>query len=293
VSFFTGTRSLNKIVVQGQMLGNWLLSQLRWRPRRLRWRPRRRVLRRTRGPNFAPAARFRWPPPLKTWRFCFPAVEACITAAEACKSSWTSLVRCVYVVANLMDFSWQAAAFADHVASGALTLEFTAERQRLEGRIERLRAQHTDAIRDKSATENKSHGLTERLAAAEAEKEDLRRQLAPHGGRQMLALALPSKRIQRGSEESVYKVQRRMAIALLICPLKGTVWRYLLVPECLSSSSKDVYALGNPRNPQNIPPRGGYRPSLQKRLLQMRPVTRLSLWGSLQWAESHMGSRTR
>jgi hypothetical protein len=36
-----------------------------------------------------------------------------------------------------MVFSWQAAAFTDHVASGALTSEFTAERQRLEGRIER------------------------------------------------------------------------------------------------------------------------------------------------------------
>jgi hypothetical protein len=46
-----------------------------------------------------------------------------------------------------------------------------------QGRIECLRAQHTDAVRDKSATENKSRRLAERLAAAEAEKEDLRRQL--------------------------------------------------------------------------------------------------------------------
>jgi hypothetical protein len=82
------------------------------------------------------------------------------------------------VVVNLMDFSWQAAAFADHVASGALTSEFTAERQRLEGRIERLGAQHTDAVRDKSAVENKSCRMAERLAAAEAEKEDLTHQLA-------------------------------------------------------------------------------------------------------------------
>jgi chromosome segregation ATPase len=77
-----------------------------------------------------------------------------------------------------MDFSWQAAAFDDHVASGALTLEFAAERQRLEGRIERFQAQHTDVVRDKSAAENKSRRLSERLAAAKAEKEDLRRQLA-------------------------------------------------------------------------------------------------------------------
>ena len=77
-----------------------------------------------------------------------------------------------------MDLSWQAASFVDHVASSALTSEFAAERQRLEGRIERLRAQHTEAARDKSATENKSRRLTKKLAAAEAEKEDLRRQLA-------------------------------------------------------------------------------------------------------------------
>jgi hypothetical protein len=77
-----------------------------------------------------------------------------------------------------MDLSWQVAAFADHVASGALTSEFAAERQRLEGRIERLRAQHTEAVRDKSAAENKSRMLMEKLAAVEAEKEDLSRQLA-------------------------------------------------------------------------------------------------------------------
>jgi hypothetical protein len=70
-----------------------------------------------------------------------------------------------------MDFSWQAAAFADHVASGTLTSEFAAERQRLEGRIERLRAQDTEAVPDKSAAENKSRRLMEKLAAAEAEKD--------------------------------------------------------------------------------------------------------------------------
>jgi hypothetical protein len=33
--FFNGEWVLNKIVVQGRMLGNWLLSRLWWRPRRL------------------------------------------------------------------------------------------------------------------------------------------------------------------------------------------------------------------------------------------------------------------
>jgi hypothetical protein len=77
-----------------------------------------------------------------------------------------------------MFFPWQAAAFADHVASGALSSEFAAERQWLEGRIECLRAQHVDAVRDKLAAESKSRRLAERLAAAEAKKEDLRRRLA-------------------------------------------------------------------------------------------------------------------
>jgi hypothetical protein len=72
-----------------------------------------------------------------------------------------------------MDLSWQAAAFADHVASSALTSEFAVERQQLKGMIERLRAQHTEAVRDKSAVENKSRRLTDKLAVAVAEKEDL------------------------------------------------------------------------------------------------------------------------
>jgi hypothetical protein len=71
-SFFNGDWVLDKIVVQGRMLGNWLLSRLRWRPRRLWQRAGRRVLRRTHGPSFAPTVRFRRPPSLKTWRVLFP-----------------------------------------------------------------------------------------------------------------------------------------------------------------------------------------------------------------------------
>jgi hypothetical protein len=70
------------------------------------------------------------------------------------------------------------AAFAEHIASGALTSKFTAERWWLEGRIERLRTQHTEAVQDKSAVENKSHNLLENLSTVEAEKEDLGRRLA-------------------------------------------------------------------------------------------------------------------
>jgi hypothetical protein len=58
--------------------------------------------------------------------------------------------------------------FADHVASGALTVDFAAE-------VESLRAQHADAVREKSATESKSRRLSEKVAAMEAERANLRR----------------------------------------------------------------------------------------------------------------------
>jgi hypothetical protein len=53
---------------------------------------------------------------------------------------------------------------------GALTVEFAAE-------VERLSAQHADAVREKSVAESKSRRLTEKLAAMEAEKGELRCQL--------------------------------------------------------------------------------------------------------------------
>jgi hypothetical protein len=68
--------------------------------------------------------------------------------------------------------------FAEQVASGALTSQFVPERRRLEGRIERLRTQHTEAVRDKSAAENKSRNPLERLSTMEKEREDLGCRLA-------------------------------------------------------------------------------------------------------------------
>jgi hypothetical protein len=64
----------------------------------------------------------------------------------------------------------QAADFTDHVASGALTVDFAAE-------VESLRTQHADAVREKSAAESKIHRLSEKVAAMVAEKAELRRQL--------------------------------------------------------------------------------------------------------------------
>jgi hypothetical protein len=56
------------------------------------------------------------------------------------------------------------------VVSGALTADVSAE-------VERLRAQHADAVREKSVAESKNRRLAEKVAALEAEKTDLRRQL--------------------------------------------------------------------------------------------------------------------
>jgi chromosome segregation ATPase len=65
----------------------------------------------------------------------------------------------------------QAADFVDHIASGALTAEFAAE-------VESLRAQHAEAVREKSDAESKSRRLSEKVAAMEADRVDLRHQLA-------------------------------------------------------------------------------------------------------------------
>jgi chromosome segregation ATPase len=56
------------------------------------------------------------------------------------------------------------------VASGALTAVVSAE-------VERLRAQHADAVWEKSAADSKCRKLAEKVAALEGERTDLLRQL--------------------------------------------------------------------------------------------------------------------
>jgi hypothetical protein len=56
------------------------------------------------------------------------------------------------------------------VASGALTAVVSAE-------VERLRAQHADVVREKSAADSKCRKLAEKVAALEGERTDLRCQL--------------------------------------------------------------------------------------------------------------------
>jgi hypothetical protein len=76
----------------------------------------------------------------------------------------------------------QAVDFTDHVASGALTADFAVE-------VESLRAQHADVVREKSAAERKSRRLSEKVAAMEAEKADLRHQLAEERREANMAIA--------------------------------------------------------------------------------------------------------
>jgi hypothetical protein len=61
--------------------------------------------------------------------------------------------------------------FASRTASGALTAAVGAE-------VERLRTQHADAVREKSAADSKCRKLADKVATLEGEKADLRRQLA-------------------------------------------------------------------------------------------------------------------
>jgi flagellar motility protein MotE (MotC chaperone) len=65
--------------------------------------------------------------------------------------------------------------------SGALVnvaiSQLRSERRRLEGKIKRLRMQHTKVIRDKSVAENKSQNLLDKMAALEKENQDLDRWL--------------------------------------------------------------------------------------------------------------------
>jgi hypothetical protein len=56
------------------------------------------------------------------------------------------------------------------VASGALTADVSAE-------VERLWAQHADAVREKSVADSKSRKLAKKVAALEGERTDLRCQL--------------------------------------------------------------------------------------------------------------------
>jgi chromosome segregation ATPase len=65
----------------------------------------------------------------------------------------------------------QVADFADCAASGAFTAVVSAE-------VERLRTQHADAVREKSAADSKCRKLADKVTVLEGEKADLRRQLA-------------------------------------------------------------------------------------------------------------------
>jgi 3-phenylpropionate/cinnamic acid dioxygenase small subunit len=61
--------------------------------------------------------------------------------------------------------------------SRVLTSQLCSERKLLEGRIESLRTQHTEATRDKSAAVNKSRNLLNKVMVLEMEKEDLSHRL--------------------------------------------------------------------------------------------------------------------
>jgi regulator of replication initiation timing len=58
------------------------------------------------------------------------------------------------------------------------TSQLCCERKRLEDKIDRLRMLHTEAVRDKSTTENKSRNLLEKVGFLEKENESLGHRLS-------------------------------------------------------------------------------------------------------------------
>lgn len=96
----------------------------------------------------------------------------------------------------------QAANFADHAASGALTAVVSAE-------VERLWTQHADAVREKSAADSKCRKLADKVAALEGEKADLRRQLAEERREANEALA---KAQAAQAEANLARVEGRGAV---------------------------------------------------------------------------------
>jgi hypothetical protein len=95
----------------------------------------------------------------------------------------------------------QVADFADRAASGALTAVVSAE-------VERLRTQHANAVREKSAADSKCRKLADKVAALEGEKTDLRRQLAEERREANEALAKAQAAL---AEANLARVEGRLA----------------------------------------------------------------------------------
>jgi chromosome segregation ATPase len=87
------------------------------------------------------------------------------------------------------------------VASGALTAVVSAE-------VERLRAQHAEAVREKSAADSKCRKLAEKVAVLEGERTELRRQLAKERREANQALA---KAQSAQAEANVARVEGSLA----------------------------------------------------------------------------------
>jgi hypothetical protein len=100
------------------------------------------------------------------------------------------------------------------VASGALTADVSAE-------VERLRAQHADAVREKSAADSKSRKLAEKVAALEGERTDLRRQLVEERREANQAIAKAQAAQAAQAEAKLARVEGSLASQ---CAEEWEVW---------------------------------------------------------------------
>jgi hypothetical protein len=97
--------------------------------------------------------------------------DALSQATEALSQVRRAVPSPFFFAGNGLTCALQVADLTSRTASGALTAALSAE-------VERLRTQHADAVREKSASDSKCRKLADKVAALEKEKADLRRQLA-------------------------------------------------------------------------------------------------------------------
>jgi predicted nucleic acid-binding Zn-ribbon protein len=92
--------------------------------------------------------------------------------------------------------------------------------------VERLRTQHADAVREKSAADSKCRKLADKVAALEGEKTDLRCQLAEERKETNEALAKAQAAQAEGSlaRQRAEQLEERLSVRII------GIFRIILIP---------------------------------------------------------------
>jgi hypothetical protein len=109
----------------------------------------------------------------------------------------------------------------------------------------------------------------------------------------MLELALLGKLIQRGNGKNAYKVYSRDGNCSINLASQGHCTAVFIGTRVSNVPRQGRLCPRVPGLSTENSHKGGLQTVIIEKLLQMRPVTCLSTWGPLQWAEFHMGLQTR